>query len=222
MVAGQTVMAGDPGAVENSEREGREPAHVNLVGGQAGGGADRIVVGELHVWQLRIPIILAFVDHHGHHLGHYVVNALHTTVTAWMVGAGGDFSNTKKLIFDVGNLGAELEAVVREDATWTPPKGNIPVDKDVGRAFSCKFSGGDGEHARKTAKASVKSKIYVLPRPVTGNNPKYSTLTAMPRPGGRGIKMTGHRTVSRGVFHAWHFKQWRNHQRVHVLIPIQQ
>ena len=42
-------MAGDRGAVENSKREAREPAHVNLVGSQASGGADRVVVGELHV-----------------------------------------------------------------------------------------------------------------------------------------------------------------------------
>ena len=146
-------MAGDSGAVEKSEREAREPAHVNFVGGQASGGTDRIAVGELHVRQLRIPIVLVFVDDHNQHLGHRVVNALHTTVTAWMVGAGGDFSNTTKLIYDVGKLGAELEAVVREDATWTPPKGNVPVDKDVRRALSCKFSGGDGEHVRTTGKA---------------------------------------------------------------------
>ena len=92
-------MAGDPGAVENSEKEARDPAHVNLVGGQASGGADRIVVGELHVRQLRIPIVLAFVDDHTQHLGRCVVNALHTAVTAWMVGVGSDFSNTKKLIY---------------------------------------------------------------------------------------------------------------------------
>ena len=74
---------------------------MNLVGGQAGGGTDRIVVGELHVWQLRIPIVLAFVDNHSQHLGHCVVNALHATVAAWMIGAGGDCSNTKKLVYDV-------------------------------------------------------------------------------------------------------------------------
>ena len=51
-------MAGDPEAVENSKKEAREPAHVNLVGGQASGGTDRIVVGELHVRRLRIPIVL--------------------------------------------------------------------------------------------------------------------------------------------------------------------
>ena len=62
-----------------------------------------------------------------------------------MVGAGGDLFNTKKLIYDVGKLGAELEAVVREGATWTPPKGNVPMDKDVGRAFSCKTAKAVGE-----------------------------------------------------------------------------
>ena len=44
----------------------------------------------------------------------------------------------------------------------------------------------------------------------------------MPGPEGRGIEMTGQRSVSRGVFRAWHFKQWRNHQRVYMLIPIHQ
>ena len=149
-------MADDPGTVENKEREAREPAHMNLVGGQVSDGTDRIVVGELHVHQLRISIVLAFVDDHSQHLGHCVVNvvnAFHTTVAAGMVGAGGEFSNTKKLMYDVGKLGEEPEADVREDARWTPPMGNVPVDKDDYRAFSCKFSGGDGEHVRTTAKA---------------------------------------------------------------------
>ena len=57
-------MAGNPGVVENSEKEVRGRAHVNVVGGQASGSADRIVVGELHVRQPRIPIVFAFVDYH--------------------------------------------------------------------------------------------------------------------------------------------------------------
>ena len=32
--------------------------------------------------------------------------------------------------------------------------------------------------------------------------------------------MTGERIVSRGVFRAWHFKQWRSHHRVHTFMPI--
>ena len=34
--------------------------------------------------------------------------------------------------------------------------------------------------------------------------------------------MTGHQTVSRGAFRAWHFKQWRNHHLVHMLLPVHQ
>ena len=56
---------------------------------------------------LRIPIVLAFVDDHSQHLGHCAVGMLHTTVAAWVVGAGGDFLNTKKLVDDVRKLGAE-------------------------------------------------------------------------------------------------------------------
>ena len=93
-------MPGDPGVVEKCEREAREPTIVNLFGGQANGGTDRIVVSELYVRQLRIPFVLAFVDDHSQHLGHCVVNALHTTDAAWMVGAGGDFSNINELIYD--------------------------------------------------------------------------------------------------------------------------
>ena len=89
--------------------------------------------------QLRIPIVLAFIDDHSQYLGHCVVNTLHTTVTARVAGAGGDFSSTKTPVDDVRKLGAELKVVARESATRTPPKGNTPVDKDVGRALSCKI-----------------------------------------------------------------------------------
>ena len=34
--------------------------------------------------------------------------------------------------------------------------------------------------------------------------------------------MIGQRTVSRGVFRAWHFKQWRSHHRVQTFMPIHQ
>ena len=85
----------------NHKKEARGPAHGNLAGGQASGGVDKIVAGELHVRQLSIPIVLAFVDDHSQHLGHCVVNALHTVFTAWIVGAGGDLSNTQKLMYSM-------------------------------------------------------------------------------------------------------------------------
>ena len=213
---GQTLMAGDSGAVENNERKARELAHVNFFGGQASGGTDRIVAGELDVRQLRISTALAFVDDHSQHLSHFVVNALHTTVAAWMVEAGGDFSITKKLIYDVGKLSAEQEAVVREDATWTPPKGNVPVDKDVGRAFSCNFSDGDGEHVGTTAKSVGEKKNIVVTPGRDRQWPKvvHASRNAPPRrEENRNDGPSNRRS---------RFKQWRNHRRVNMLIPIHQ
>ena len=40
-----------------------------------------------------MPIVLALVDDHIRHLGRVVVDKLNTTVTAWVIGAGGGFSN---------------------------------------------------------------------------------------------------------------------------------
>ena len=91
-------MVGDPGTVENSEKEAREPAHVHLVGDQASGGADRIVIGEFHARQLRTPIILALADDHSQHLCRCRSNTLHTTVTTRVTGAGSDSTNTKKVV----------------------------------------------------------------------------------------------------------------------------
>ena len=36
------------------------------------------------------------------------------------------------------------------------------------------------------------------------------------------METIGQRTVSRGFFHAWLFKQWRTHHRVHAFMPIHQ
>ena len=163
VVASQALMAGDPRAVENSERESREPAQVNLVGGQASGGADRIVVGELHVCQLRIPIALAFFDYHSQHLGQCVVNALHTTITARMVGAGDDFWNTKMLIYNVRKLGAGREAVVLDDATWTPPKGNVPVIRMLAVPSAVNPAAVTANMSARRLKRSVKSKYRCYP-----------------------------------------------------------
>ena len=49
--------------------------------------------GELH-----IPVILELVDHHCQHLGHRVIHTLHLAIAIWVVGAGGNFPNSKKLV----------------------------------------------------------------------------------------------------------------------------
>ena len=171
MVTDQALVARDRGAVENIEKEAPEPARVNLVGGQARDGTDRIVVSELHVWQLRVPIVLAVVDAHSQHLRYRVANALHTTVTAWMVGAGGDFSNNKELIYDVGKLGAELRAVAREDAAWTPPKELYRFMRILAVPSAVILAAVTTNMSARRLKRSVKKNIQVLPRGVTGNDP---------------------------------------------------
>ena len=71
-------------------------------------------------------------------------------------------------------------------------------------------------------KRSVESRMYVLPRGVTGRGPTQSTLTSVPGPSGRGIEMMiGKRTVSREFFLCLTL-EWRNHHRVQMLMPIHQ
>ena len=70
-----------------------------------------------------------------------MVDTLHTTATARIIGAGGDFTSTKKLVDDARKLRSELEAVGRKDITWASPKRNVPGDKDVVCARGCKLGG---------------------------------------------------------------------------------
>ena len=52
VVASQTLVYRDSGALENCHRETRKSTHVNLVGSQTRRHADRIVVCELDVREL--------------------------------------------------------------------------------------------------------------------------------------------------------------------------
>ena len=47
-------------------------------------------------------------------------------------------------------------------------------------------------------------------------------MTAMPGPSGKGNVTVGHRAVCHDVFRALHFKQFRSHHRMQMLIPIHQ
>ena len=90
-------MAGDPGTFETREREAWKPTHVDLVGSQTGGSADRIVIRKFDVRELLTAVILKLVDHHCQHLGHCVIHTLQPTAVVWVVGAGGNFPNPKKI-----------------------------------------------------------------------------------------------------------------------------
>ena len=66
--------------------------------------------------------------------------------------------------------GAELEAVVRENAARASSEGNIPVDENGSRALSCELSRCDCEHVGLAAE-TIREKHDVIPRGVTGGGP---------------------------------------------------
>ena len=61
VVAGQALVAGDPGVLKNRERRARNPTHVELFGTYTGGSADRILLRKFDVKELLIPVILELV-----------------------------------------------------------------------------------------------------------------------------------------------------------------
>ena len=56
VLSGQAVVSRDSGAFENRQREPWTSTHVNLAGGQTRRRADRIVVCELDVRELRTAV----------------------------------------------------------------------------------------------------------------------------------------------------------------------
>ena len=101
VVAGQTLVPHDAGAVENRQGETWGSAHVDLVGGQARRRADGIVVSKLDVRKMQVPIVLSLVDHYSQHLGHSVVHPLNAPVTVGMIGACSKLAHAQQLIYSL-------------------------------------------------------------------------------------------------------------------------
>ena len=94
------------------------------------------------------------------HLDHRVVYTFPPTVAVRGVGAGGSFADPEKLIYVVRKLGAELDAVVREDVLRGHPQRGIhrlmrmlAVPSAVNSAAVTAFM------SARRLKRSVKSKI---------------------------------------------------------------
>ena len=89
------------------------------------------------------------------------------------------------------------------------------VDQNVGRALSSELGGSDDEHIGPTTEAvcelGVASRRNRKRAEVVDTDSDARTFRerqmAIPGPFGRGMEMIGQRTVSLGVFRAWHFKQ---------------
>ena len=104
--------------------------------------------------ELFIPVVLELDADHCQRLRHRVIYTFHPTVAIWVVGAGGYFPNPWELFTDVRKLGAELDAVVQEEAARASLEGNVPIDKNVSRALSDELSHCDFERAGSAAETN--------------------------------------------------------------------
>ena len=139
LIASETLMAAGVLIVEDRHREAGEAVHVHLVRSETGGGANRVVVGELDVREMKIPIVLSLVDDHGEHLSHGVVDAFNPTVAVGMVGTCSDFAHVEALKKGNRQFGAELKTIVGQDAGRAAPERYVFVDQNVSGAL-----GGEG------------------------------------------------------------------------------
>ena len=119
---------------------------MHLVRGQPNGDTDGIVVSEFHVRQVSIPLILLLVDDHSEHLSHGIIHALDAGVAVRMIGACPNFAHAVQLVNSVGQLGAELEAVVGEETNGASPQRDTFVDYNVGGALGGEFGRRNGVH----------------------------------------------------------------------------
>ena len=98
MIAGQALVVEDAGAFKNRASEARRPAHVDVVGSQTDDSADQTVVRKFDVGKLHISVVVDLVDHHCQLFGNRVIHTVHPAIAIWVVEAGGNFPNAKKLV----------------------------------------------------------------------------------------------------------------------------
>ena len=101
VVAGQTLVPHDAGAVENRQGETWESAHVDLLRRQAHRRADGIVVSEFDVRKMQVSIVLSLVDDHSQPLDHSAVHPFNAPVTVGMIGACSKLSHAQQLIYSL-------------------------------------------------------------------------------------------------------------------------
>ena len=173
VIAGQVLVPHVAGAVVNRQGETWESAQVDLDGRQARGRADGIVVNKFDVRKVQVPIVLSLIDDHSQYLGHSVVHPLNAPVTVGIIGDSSKLAHAQQLIYSLKKLGAELQAVVREYGARATHKGMYWFTRilAVPSAVNSAAVRGKNMSARRL-KRSVNSKIKVLPRGVTGREPK--------------------------------------------------
>lgn len=79
------------------------------------------ILCEFHTWKVRIPIVLRLIPQHGQHLRHRLVYTLYASVSVQVVCACRDFTHAQMVENDDKELGAEPEAVIRQDTREVAP-----------------------------------------------------------------------------------------------------
>ena len=87
LVAVEVLMGTTVRSIEDGKGRAREASDVDLIGGKACDGANRVVIGVLDVGKMDVPVVLVFVTDHGYHLCHTVVNTFHASVSTGVIGA---------------------------------------------------------------------------------------------------------------------------------------
>ena len=65
LVALETLMRPTMRAIEDREGEAWKAADMYFIRGEACDGTDGVVIGEFDVGEINVPVVLAFVAHHG-------------------------------------------------------------------------------------------------------------------------------------------------------------
>ena len=92
------VAVGDSSMFKTRARKAWQPTHMDLVGSQTRGGADRSAIRKFDIRELFILVGLELVDGHCQHLSDRVVYAFRPTAAVCVVRAGGILPNPEKLM----------------------------------------------------------------------------------------------------------------------------
>ena len=85
---------------------------MDFLGGESSCGVDGIIVSSQDLREAEVPIVLAFIDHHGKHLGDGVVEAFDTVIGLRVVGTSMELSGAEKLVDSVREFRRKLGAMV--------------------------------------------------------------------------------------------------------------
>ena len=58
---------------------------MDFIGGEARGGANRVVIGVFDMGEMDVPVVLVFVTDHAYHLSHSVVDTFYASISTGVI-----------------------------------------------------------------------------------------------------------------------------------------